>query len=325
MYERLYNLAKLKRQNTQPSDINFVVESAYKIALNYLRQKYIRYQNLIINDDLHMEDIAIDSIAPLFLKDESKQFYVLVNAYNNWSPPIHCNEDALFFLNKIVAAQIEQHVTVLLRESDPVFGKILDSVNYLIKKEGYKKINYFGEMYIVKNKCSCIYEKVISAEEFELLPSSLFINKKTIFINLFHVIENKQGYFPAIPINSFVSKLKHIALFDYHNNKNQPKFLFDQIEVEECISLGLTKAQKKLENYYLKKEKLSISEFNTFTKVLSDMAVDLKDGGIKHGLYDYLNVYFPNLTREKYYTKYQDILEYILKIMKKTIAETFCE
>ncbi|MCL5030154.1 MAG: hypothetical protein M1480_14180 [Bacteroidetes bacterium] len=318
MNNRLYKLSKVKVQNVQAADVKYVVESAYKIALNYLKQAYIRYQKLILHNDLQLEDIAIDSIAPLFIKNDSDQFYVLINAYNNWSPPIQTEEEAFFFLNKIVASRIEQHVTVLLRESDPVFGKILDSVNYIIKKEGCKKINYLGIIYAVRNNCKKIYGRVIDQEEFENLPSHLFMNKKNVFNNLSNHIENELGYFPAIPIFSFMKQLKHITLSEYQKMYHE-EFFYDQIEIEEFVNIGLNKAQEKLENFYLKNKKLSVVEFKYFSKALSDMAADLKNGGIKHGLFDYLNIYFPTLSRKKYNLKYRDILEYELKIMKKSI------
>ncbi|MDP3831340.1 MAG: hypothetical protein Q8Q47_08725, partial [Ignavibacteriaceae bacterium] len=96
-------------------------------------------------------ELAIDAIAPLFERNENGELIQLIKAFNNWSPKIEAEEQAIFFLNRLVAKSTEKYASELLRQSDPFFSKILDSVNYLINKNGYIKKLIIGTTYIVEN------------------------------------------------------------------------------------------------------------------------------------------------------------------------------
>ena len=45
----------------------------------------------------------------------------------------------------------------------------------------------------------------------------------------------------------------------------------------------------------------------------------MRDGGINTGLHKYLMEQIPNLTFEEYENRYQNIFEYLYKILKKEI------
>ena len=54
---------------------------------------------------------------------------------------------------------------------------------------------------------------------------------------------------------------------------------------------------------------------------LKSLATDLGDGGINPCLYKYLAPYISGLTKEEYQRKYHNILEYLLKQLKRKIAK----
>ena len=51
------------------------------------------------------------------------------------------------------------------------------------------------------------------------------------------------------------------------------------------------------------------------------MSNDLLDGGINPGMYEYFILYINNLEKEFYLNNYHNIIEYLVKVMKSTIAE----
>ena len=73
------------------------------------------------------------------------------------------------------------------------------------------------------------------------------------------------------------------------------------------------------------KEKLDYQEQKAFESALKEMASDLSDGGINPGLYHYLFPHLSGLSEIEYKTKYHNILEYLLKVMKNNIAEKLTE
>jgi hypothetical protein len=313
----LHEISTLESQNS----INKLVEICYKIALSNLRFNYKKIHQIASREELSLEDLAIDSIASLFEKDESGSFHNLINPFNSWQPPIKSEEEALYFLDKLIQKRVEQHISFLLREADPFFSKLMDSVNYLIKKLNHKKVNYLGTVFIVYSaETEEIFGKTIPFEEFEKLPAKLFTERKNLLQNIFKYLVSETNYISAIPFNALVYKLKELNVTLYNVSESTTE-QNDGIEVESIITEALNKTFKKLEDSYLVKEKLTKVESEKIRKALINMAQDLKDGGVNPGLYKYLLAHYDELDENTYKQKYHNILEYLLKVLKQNIAD----
>ena len=120
-----------------------------------------------------------------------------------------------------------------------------------------------------------------------------------------------------------------IRLRDLNSNNNKisesTNDTSSAFDIDEVVNLGLSCALEKLRDSYTSKGKLSECESKNFRLALTDMAEDLKDGGINRGLYDYLNQHITGLEKTSYQNKYHNILEYLLKVMKNTIREKLTE
>ncbi len=300
--------------------LNQLIEKTYQLAVANINYHHKKVYKLIQKDIYSVDSIAIDAITPLFVKDQKSQNISLVNTFNNWNPKIETEDAALFFLTKVTSGRVEQHIFRLLRESDPFFSKILDSVNYLIKTGDFKKICYSGKSFIV-DKCSDeIDGNTIKKEEFENISISYFSEKKKLLGNLFDYLKNETAYFPAIPLNELVTRLKQINFAD-HIVPNSTEDLSTQYDLIQFVENGLNAAIEKLHSSYLHKRKLSNSEVEYFEKVLKNMSKDLLDGGINPGMYEYFTVHMKDLKKEFYLNNYHNIIEYLVKVMKTTIWE----
>ena len=321
---KTFQILNFFRSLDSQQSINKLVEICYKIALSCLRFNYKKVHKIILREEISVEDIAIDSIASLFEKDHSGCFHNILEPFNSWQPPIKTEEVALYFLNKLIQKRVEQHISLILRESDPFFSKLMDSVNYLIKKHNFKKVNYLGTVYIVNLDKEEITGKTILVEEFEKLPADLFRDRKELFNNIFQYLSSETSYTSAIPFNALIYKLKslNISLYKVSESTTEQD---DIIEIESIISEALNKTFKKLEESYLLKEKLTNIEGEKIKKSLNDMAQDLRDGGVNPGLYKYLSAHFDGLDERTYQDKYHNILEYLLKVLKKNIADEFVQ
>jgi hypothetical protein len=304
--------------------ISQLVEKTYKVALVYLRYNHRKFSRIFAESELTFEETAISAITPLFCKDSAEHGLPIIKEFNSWQPPIKTEDDALYFLNKIISVRVEQHISHLFKEQDPFFAKILDSVNYLVRKGGYKKVSYFGKKYIVHLACEEIKSKVIDQDSFEKLPCSLFQNRKTLLTDIFDCFKNETEFFPAVPLNALVIRLR-----DLNNNNNKISVSTNDtstdFDIDEVVNSGLSCALEKLGDSYTSKGKLNECESKNFRLALKDMAEDLKDGGITRGLYEYLNQHITDLEKNVYQNKYHNILEYLLKVMKNTIREKLTE
>ncbi len=308
--------------------VNRLVEVCFKIAASQLRFNYKKIHKIILRDEISIEDVAIDSIVSLFEKDDSGYFYNLMSVFNSWNPPIKTEEDAFYFLNKLIQKRVEQHISFLLRESDPFFSKLMDSVNYLVKKynpsepglSSFKKISYLGTVYIINSDSEEISGKIIPIEEFEKLPALLFRERKNLLQNIFHYLVSETSYASAIPFNALIHRLKDLNVSLYRI-KEATSEQNEEIEIGSIISEALIKTYGKLEDSYVRKEKLSHKEGEIFKKTLTDLAKDIRDGGVDPGLCKYLSVHIHGLDEQTYKQKYHNILEYLLKVLKQNIAD----
>ncbi len=296
------------------------MEKSYKVSFQYLRSYQTKLSKILQQDDLTLSDIAIDAIAPLFQRDEIDSFFVIKKSFENWIPKIQTEEDAAYFLNKITAKNAEQHISTLLKNSDPFFAKILDSLNYFIRKEKYYKINYLGHIYIVETTIDDITANVIGTEQFEKLPVNLFIDQKALLKKIFNYLQSETHFYPAIPLNQLVQKIKYLNI-SFNALNESIDGCVKSLEVNEKVNAGFETAKELLISSYLNKNKLNETETESFEKTLKDISEDLKDGGINPGLFGYLQKHITGLSRDYYDKKYHNILEYLLRVMKGTIAK----
>jgi len=313
-------LRKLCDGEYHQSELNYFIERLFKIAKLYINQRYSRIKRIVEANHYKLEDIAVDTIVPLFHRTGDNNEFSIVIETRKWNPPIRSEEESLFFIITIIANRVGQQISRILRESDPFFSRILDSVNYLVRSRGYYKLNYHGTFFILESDNMGINLNVIDHDEFQKIPSNIFCEKEKLLQSVMHYLKTETDYFPAIPLNELVIKLKHINVSWHIADSSSNKFM-DKIEIDEAVKNGLCHTERKLKETYLSKGKINQFEYDGFMIALKAITEDLKDGGISPGLHKYLTPYFNNLSYESYQTKYRNILEYLFKHLKENITE----
>jgi len=313
-------LRKLCDGEYHQSEINYFIERLFKIAKIYINKRYSSIKRIVEVNHSTLEDIAVDTIVPLFYRTGDNNDFSIVIEIRKWNPPIDSEKESLFFIDKVIANRVGQQISCILRESDPFFSRILDSVNYLIRSRGFFKLNYFGTFFITESENMDINLNVIDRDEFQNLPSNIFCEKGKLLQSVMHYLKTETDYFPAIPLNELVIKLKHINVSWHISDSGSNKFM-DKIEIDEAVKNGLCHTERKLKETYLSKGKINQFEYDGFMIALKAITEDLKDGGISPGLHKYLAPYFNNLSYETYQTKYRNILEYLFKHLKENITE----
>jgi len=299
--------------------VNKLVELSYKIAVHYLNFNFRRVNKILSSEEITLQELALDSIATLFEYDSEKQLSQLFIAYRKWEPPVQNESDALKFLLKIVHSRVEQHISKLLRNSDPFFSKIMDWVNYAIKKNGYKKLSYLGTVYIVREDVTAISGKLITENDFNRIPLSIFSDKKNLIKNLLSYIKENLDYSPAIPLNQLIFRLKESSSSVFAVSESTTEQI-EERDVESIVSSALEATFAKLSEY-VTKGKISENEEIIFRKTLSDIVFDLRDGGMNKGLYKYFILNCDGLSMDVFQEKYQNKLEYLVRILKANIAD----
>lgn len=299
------------------AEVNLLVEACFIIALRYLSRNYkkiVRHVNL---NQISPEDIAIDAVSQIFTPDQNGEFPSLKKSFLKWTPEIKSLEDFVFFLQNVVATKVDHQITIILKEDDLFFGKILTSVLYLMKKQNFKKKYFLGKLYIVNTNNGKITTPIITNEEIENIPLPFLTNIS--FDELFQYIITR-GYSPALPLNKFIYRLKHLVFSNYETG-NTPITYLNEIELRNVVESALEEIKNRIIEKYFFSGKLNEAETDAMVSSIKDISIDLRDGGISGILFSYLAHRMPGLTKKEYKEKYKNIFEYVYKDFKYLLSE----
>lgn len=279
-------LSFLKRLGAEPvsqKEMNRFIEVCFKTASFYLNNSNRSVIKHLLTSGLSLRDIAVDMVSSIFSQKPNDGWKVLKSSFEKWNPPIQTEAEAQFFLNLIIAKVVNQHVSKLLKSIDPVYGKIYYSLKHLIQKNKLNKKCCMGILYITETNTIDSTRKLITHEEFNNLPAELFTERKKLFYKLFNYLTCETNYYSAVPLTSLVLRLKQ----QYIHSVNFIDFTFDSIksiEIDDAIDKAFKDARDKINNYYVKNNKLKPEDPEWISKTLEDITRDLKDGGICHSL-----------------------------------------
>lgn len=314
-------ISKLQSSKITREDLNLLISKSYILSISFLKSKYQSKLNFLNSENRNIEDIAMDAIVPLFVKNNSGQIG-LIRSISTWDQSLGNESDVIYFLSRIIWSRVDQTVTKVLKERDPIFEKVLKTLNVCIKNNGFKKNRYFGTVLVLQNQDANLFGEVIAEENFNKIPEFYFGFKQTeLFNNIFKYLITDTKYYPAIPLNLLVKRIKL-----YHSNRLD-SFIgqsFSEVDHEICaknlIAEGLKSVNKKIERYYLTKNKINKSEainiYNAFRKISKDFL----NGGIHDSLFVYLKDQDESLTREVFYKKYHPIMNYLFINFKKNLT-----
>jgi hypothetical protein len=81
-------LKSICENQTSRSEVNYIVELTQNYAYTYLRYRYKNLSKVLLAEDVTLDELAIEAIAPLFERDEIGTFIKLKAAFENWQPTI---------------------------------------------------------------------------------------------------------------------------------------------------------------------------------------------------------------------------------------------
>ncbi len=299
-------------------DIKLLFNYCQKIAEVYARtNSKVRGKNLEKWNNT-LNDLVSESVAPLFTLN-CKGKLNLQQSYDKWELPINEDSDIDFFLHRLVWRSVEQRINSLLKESDPFFAKILKTISMGVAHNDYIKVNYFGKVYIIHASEKEIEGAVIPLEEIWNIPQNYFLNKqKNLLDGLMSYLKENTDYFPAIPLNEIIKRIKNL----YLNNNIRPKALdeFEMIEIIDLIKNANQNIINKINSSYVQNNKLNKDEVKKIIGIFNVISSDLVNGSMKGNLVDYFEETFQGIPKSMYYDKYQKILNYLYKIFRNEIA-----
>lgn len=318
----LSHLEKLNSGEIRSHELNELIKHSIKTSKAILISSYMHKITRRDSINCQIDDLAVDAIVPLFTKNGNGEIS-LNRSLRNWRTKLKNESDASYFLFKVVAGRVEQTVTLLLKELDPVFSKIITTLNTCISNNEFKKMHHITTVYVVRSDIQEIGSPLIDENEFIELDSELFKSKQCSLINgILNYLENKTEYFPAIPLNVLVKRIKNLHYNYFAGENSNVSIHFTEIPfINSVVDSSLTKIKNTLDQKYYETGKLSRVEYKAMANAFDEMAVDMKNGGISGGLYCYFNNHFKNISHENFYNNYHGVMNYLYILFKKDILE----
>ena len=308
---------KNKPQSTP--ELNFLIKISYRISLSIIKTRFS--SRLSKNVELSFEDLAIDSIVPLFVKNKAGEYGIKI-AIDNWDDSLELELDIEFFLSKIIFKRVEQTITKYIKEKDPVFEKIHKTLSVCITSNKFVRHRFLGTLYILEKGIEKISAPLISEVDFDSIPSELFNYKqKELFEKLFEYIKTETNYFPALPLNQIVNRVKANYFEDYKTVFAKNGTIDSSFIENDILNESLHSLEEKMETFYIKKNIVTSSDAEKIMMSFNDISSDIKNGGMTSSLFSYLKFRKQSLSQEEFYSNYHHVMNYLLKHFKTNISQ----
>lgn len=312
---------KIETSELNREELNFIIKKSYLLSLSFIKAKYKFFFNSIRSQESNLQDLAMDSIIPLFVKNPDGKLG-LKRSLEKWNDKIESASEADYFLSRIIWRRVDQTFTKILKERDPIFEKILKTLNICIRNNPYKKLRYFGTVLIVKDSNTQPFGEIIDEDNFNLIPEYLFgLKQSELFNSLFEYIINETNYYPAIPLNLLVKRIKYFHTKMFQSPNENSAHTIDEISLTEVIKTSLSDVKEKLDVYYVTKNKLEDKEAEMIYAAFKSISKDMLNGGMHDSLYFYINDKNKTISREIFYSKYHHIMNYLLTRFKTNLTK----
>lgn len=315
--------SKLNSTELNRDELNFLIKKSYQISISFLKSKFSSKLNFLSLNENGLNDLAMDAIVPLFVKNKDNILGIL-KALQKWNDPIETDSDADYFLSRIIWRRVDQSVTKLLKDRDPIFGKILKTVKVCIANNNYKQVRHFGTVFILKDNLpkTVIDGPVINEENFNRLPMEYFSYKQTkLFEIIFNHLENETVYCTAIPLNLLVKRIRNFHNTAIHEISETDVSYADKFSFNLIVEEALHSIKNKLHIDYVSKNKMTDDEAKMIYASFSNISEDLLHGGLNNSLFSYLKHNNPTITKKDFYSKYNNRMSYLLSLFKSNLAE----
>ncbi len=198
--------------------------SAYLFSRRHAGKLSLEYTQA---DDAKMQQLAIDSIAELFARDEHGSFFKLIQYYMPLIEGIAANPDeAIFMTRRLVVAHTRQSLAKSFSQNDPSGARIYRNLCLVHKRNPEIRLTNYGE----KN-----YLYLQTEEEVLQFPDDLHPEKEEItWDSALNILKNTPGEVETIP-----SIVKHF--FQELNRETNCRHFIDRQQLYRLLKeiLGL--------------------------------------------------------------------------------------
>ncbi|MFO7889574.1 MAG: hypothetical protein R6V04_04470 [bacterium] len=323
--------------NSVPSEpeINPLVRLCIRLSLGYLRLKehsgyHIREHNFATDQEL--EDLAADSVADLFRRSSTGHYIRLQQYFTPRLNNCQTNEDCFLLLRKLVMSRTDQALFRIFRNRDPEGAKLIRSIKLAVDK------NPDMELKETVRGTVLIYCSLNTSPEADRLPdyfeqAGLFAEIKNLFKpkdtvpELLQKIGGILGGFSyswsGIALRDVVHLIRTFRQPFKHNRSSitypEAELLLQKKDLQENIKSILSELYLKIEQDYVRKQKITAKNATAIKNALHLIAEDMLDGGVDRSNFEYIQHVLPDISKHQYHSELRTRFEYVVKLLKKNL------
>ncbi|MDZ7720160.1 MAG: hypothetical protein U5K72_15200 [Balneolaceae bacterium] len=278
-----------------------------------------------------LEDLAWDFIAELFEKDENGCLVRLQDYFHDLNLEELTNSDLMIELRKLVFTKVEDNIFRAVGEKDPSLRKIIRNLKLAIRDNDceYRVCYKHGDIIIGEDSEENL--PVMPSEFMQIHLSSRIEDKMQIpeiLIEVIDILERQERYQKRISLVGLASiiRLTYVHFNDSANKKkkiNADEAII-QTEFEELLEESSKMVRNSTGSSYVRKGKISHKELDIYMNAAKDIVNDyFTDGKTESSQYEYLKYYMPSLEYNNFRENKRQILEYLVKLIRKDLVETF--
>lgn len=344
------------------SELAEFIDLVQKISLSYLKYqevigKHIRWERRRKSSEL--EDLAIDCVAGLFMRNDAGDFVQLKRYFGPHLPP-HGNADdveLLILLRRLVIKKTKQELSRIFKERDPEGAKIIRNIRVAVKSA--KDLATFREMgreYIYlrngRHQRRTGAPRGLAVRGADLSEGELNYLRKAKPAMPEKFLKNcyLDLYAPKDHVSATIRKMLSIV----HSDARYQNFLATDMvarlirhtnlevvrarlisdvedlspldylrlkEIDEAKEVVLQKIRQKLQQQYVSSGKVTVAKGEIYYRTLADVLDDITHSKKIESYFRQLRKYLPELTQRRYRQEERTIFEYLGKLTKKWYRE----
>jgi len=304
---------------TATSDL---VYYAHSIASAYLKKKIKSGFRINGLAGLSLDEIAWDSIADLFERDEKGVFHklrtVLRSPYTSGTTELTNNDELEVLVHRAVMGKVNDSLFRIQREHDPSLGKLIRNLKNAAKDAPVSLIRIAGTLWIVLEDDNSELLPM-PPEFFEARLASGIRSGLTlpdVLKQSISILADQDLYRKCIPLTQLACIIRSAYILTECEPEIRDTDTLAHQDHIKMVTFALQKVEPRMYATYLKSRKVCPEIWLIYMECVRDILIARYQTGGSNGLsyYDFLKEKLIHLEKDVYQVHHRSSLEYLVKV-----------
>jgi len=318
-----------------------------KAALSYLRYQELSGKRiaLVRQDREELEDLAVDCVAELFMRDENGAFVQLRKYFGQKLEELGDNDaEMMLQVRRLVVKKTKQELSRIFRERDPEGAKVVRNIKVAVRNS--KELTWFREMgreFIcyapnggprdrvyphcppLRRNCPPFPEEMLCMQFHGVShPRDSVSASIKKLLALAEADASYQNYLSVDVVARIIRVARNEMFRETVGGEKRTATPLDHLQLEEiriAKEQVIRRIRQKLDRTYLQGGKIGKEKAAIYCDALVDVLDDLVEDRRPESYFRLLKDRMPMLTQKQYRSEERTIFEYLAKVAKREFRQ----